>query len=359
MNHFHNTWGTSEKGGAEKANDLLGALRQGGEAYFQAKQKAKLMEYLEKDAAPLNNTPSNKSQPSNSKPIRPTDRSPQPQSENAQKPEEDPNKIKIPWQEGDLLVDPRKSFHLAQLYQNAGDHENAKFQKTQGERASIDSREFRKENIKVGSASADTLNGAKKLGTTYNTIENITDKMRDTRKGNEFWNRISKNLKINEDGTFSDIGKLFSTPDEELMVKSIQSLVKGAKEQYGSRVTNFDVINFLSQHPTLWQSEGGRKKVIQALQVQNNLTIEREKLLQQGLAETNYLISPATLQLRVDEAMAPLVEQADMELAEIVASVDPYQQKEEGNLPENEGVRTVNGQTEIMVNGKWLRKKKR
>lgn len=101
---------------------------------------------------------------------------------------------------------------------------------------------------------------------------------------------LIKNMeKINDSGKLlSGFGRLLIDPETgdirekvqltgalnketQLYVKSLKQFLKGAKEFFGSRVTNFDVSTYLSQLPTLLNSEDGRRLILKQMELVNSL----------------------------------------------------------------------------------------
>ncbi len=61
--------------------------------------------------------------------------------------------------------------------------------------------------------------------------------------------------------------------------KTINDFTVSAKDSYGSRVTNFDLNQFMKRLPNLANSEAGRKKIIEQMKIINDLNSLREKTL--------------------------------------------------------------------------------
>ena len=57
----------------------------------------------------------------------------------------------------------------------------------------------------------------------------------------------------------------------QLYIKDLKRWQRGAKEFYGSRVTNFDLASFMQQLPTLLNSEQGRRLILKQMQYSNEL----------------------------------------------------------------------------------------
>ena len=59
--------------------------------------------------------------------------------------------------------------------------------------------------------------------------------------------------------------------ETQLFVKTVNDFTSQAKESYGARVTNFDLIQFLKRLPTLANSPGGRRVVIEQMEALQSL----------------------------------------------------------------------------------------
>lgn len=60
-------------------------------------------------------------------------------------------------------------------------------------------------------------------------------------------------------------------PEAERFAKTINDFTTKAKDSYGSRVTNFDLQQFMKRLPTLMNSEEGRRQILQQMQTINEL----------------------------------------------------------------------------------------
>jgi hypothetical protein len=65
-------------------------------------------------------------------------------------------------------------------------------------------------------------------------------------------------------------------------VKTVNDFTTKAKDSYGSRVTNFDLQQFMSRLPTLMNSKDGRKAIIKQMQITNRLNNLYYKTLKQA-----------------------------------------------------------------------------
>lgn len=85
---------------------------------------------------------------------------------------------------------------------------------------------------------------------------------------------IEKMLIINPDtGDIRPTAQLLKiqNPQTELYVKNLKQWLKGAKEFFGARVTNFDVTSFMAQLPSLLNSEQGRRLILKQMKYVNDL----------------------------------------------------------------------------------------
>ncbi len=72
-------------------------------------------------------------------------------------------------------------------------------------------------------------------------------------------------------------------PQTELYVKNLKQWLKGAKDFFGARVTNFDVQSFMAQLPTLLNSEQGRRLILKQMSYVNDLEAIHNNTLNEGL----------------------------------------------------------------------------
>lgn len=64
---------------------------------------------------------------------------------------------------------------------------------------------------------------------------------------------------------------MFASKEAQAYVKTINEFLQGAKDNFGARVTNFEVDLFLKRLPTLWNSKEGREYVIKQLKIVNQI----------------------------------------------------------------------------------------
>ncbi len=62
-----------------------------------------------------------------------------------------------------------------------------------------------------------------------------------------------------------------SSPEAQRYVKTLNEFSVGAKDTFGSRVTNFDLQQYLKRYPTLMNSEEGRKQLLEQMKIVNQI----------------------------------------------------------------------------------------
>lgn len=72
-------------------------------------------------------------------------------------------------------------------------------------------------------------------------------------------------------------------PETQLYVKNLKQWLKGAKDFFGARVTNFDVSSFMAQLPSLLNSEQGRRLILKQMKYVNDLESIHNNTLNEGL----------------------------------------------------------------------------
>lgn len=70
-----------------------------------------------------------------------------------------------------------------------------------------------------------------------------------------------------------------ASPEAQRFVKTVNDFTRLAKDSYGSRVTNFDLEQFMKRLPTLANSEEGRGQIIQQMKLINKINQAHDKSL--------------------------------------------------------------------------------
>ncbi len=104
-------------------------------------------------------------------------------------------------------------------------------------------------------------------------------------------------------------------PETELYIKNLNQFVKGAKDFFGTRVTNFDLQSFMQQLPRLSNSEQGRRLILKQMELVNDLesihTNELDKAIKHYGRNANYIDISRTVDEKVAEKEAALLGKID------------------------------------------------
>lgn len=76
-----------------------------------------------------------------------------------------------------------------------------------------------------------------------------------------------------------------ASPEAQRFVKTINDFTTQAKDSYGSRVTNFDLNQFMKRLPTLANSAEGRHQILEQMQIINDINKTHEKALSEVFDE--------------------------------------------------------------------------
>lgn len=76
-----------------------------------------------------------------------------------------------------------------------------------------------------------------------------------------------------------------ASPEAQRFLKTVNDFTIQAKDSYGSRVTNFDLANFMRRLPTLANSEEGRRQILQQMKIINDMNLARENSLNEVLEQ--------------------------------------------------------------------------
>lgn len=113
---------------------------------------------------------------------------------------------------------------------------------------------------------------------TLDRTERFINQLTNLNNGGKLPTGIEKFLKVDWKKGFL---RLPATANEEtqLFVKTINEFIKGAKDSFGARVTNFELDTFLQGLPTLANTESGRRLILKQMDIINKLTkLEKDSL---------------------------------------------------------------------------------
>lgn len=102
-------------------------------------------------------------------------------------------------------------------------------------------------------------------------------------------------------------------PETELYIKNLKQFLKGAKDFFGARVTDFDVRSFMAQLPGLLNSEQGRRVILKQMELVNKLEQTHNNELDKGLKHygrnASYIDISKTVDQRVSGKEEKLISQ--------------------------------------------------
>lgn len=103
--------------------------------------------------------------------------------------------------------------------------------------------------------------------------------------------------------------------ETEDYVKNLKKFLKGAKEFFGARVTNFDVTSFMAQLPGLLTSEQGKRLILKQMELVNELESVHANELDEGLKKygrkANYIDISRTVDERVAKRESEILKKID------------------------------------------------
>jgi len=93
-------------------------------------------------------------------------------------------------------------------------------------------------------------------------------------------------------------------PQTELYVKNLKQWLRGAKDFFGARVTNFDVTSFMAQLPSLLNSEQGRRLILKQMKYVNDLESIHNNTLNEGLKKYGRTANYSQISQEVDKKVS-------------------------------------------------------
>jgi hypothetical protein len=148
-----------------------------------------------------------------------------------------------------------------------------------------------------------------------------------------------------------------STPEAERFIKTLNEFSAGAKDTYGSRVTNFDLQQYMRRYPTLVNSKEGRRQILQQMKIVNQINSTYYKNLKDA-----YDKAGGVRKIDADRADMLAEKKSEPKIQELVKKFDQIGQFPTlPNAAEFKGSKIRNKETgEIMVSdGKnWIPEEK-
>jgi len=117
------------------------------------------------------------------------------------------------------------------------------------------------------------------------------------------------------------------TADAQEFNKLSTDFLKNVKDIFGARVTDREVKNYLKTVPTLAQSQEGRRRLINNLQMFNQASTIRQEAMD-DIIDTNKGLRPASLESKVEKKIGSLLD----ELANNFSIQPIHQPKEEASV---------------------------
>lgn len=209
---------------------------------------------------------------------------------------------------------------------------------------------WRKENIPLFSENKTKLNTAKRDQLGINSLQKIND----SRKLPEGFARLLIDPKT---GELYKSAQLLegASPETQQWVKELARFSTRAKDAFGARVTNFDLMTFMKQFPSLLNTQEGRQRLLELMNINYQLDNEYRVALDKVYKKYGLGNIP---QEKADELAQALIKDKTTEL------YDRYLEVAEGKFKKteltNEGwsegdVATDDetGETYIFQAGKW------
>ncbi len=101
-----------------------------------------------------------------------------------------------------------------------------------------------------------------------------------------------------------------ATPEAQRFVKTLNEFSAGAKDTFGSRVTNFDLQQYLLRYPTLLNTEEGRRQLIQQMKIVNQINTAYYGALKKAYNEAGGIrkIDADEAERRAEQMSAPVID---------------------------------------------------
>jgi len=132
-------------------------------------------------------------------------------------------------------------------------------------------KELRKENLPIFKESKDRFKAAKGEKLLIDKVNSINE----SHKLPEGVERLLINPATGEPYSLAQLAGLVNA-DTQTFLKTINEFTTKAKDTYGSRVTNFDLQQYMKRLPGLLNTYEGRKNIIKMMRITNEITQLRE-----------------------------------------------------------------------------------
>lgn len=156
--------------------------------------------------------------------------------------------------------------------------------------------------VDISQKNTEALKNSKAMGRIYARMEQINESGR-------LPGKLASTLVVSDEGQLRPkVGRFLSREAQEY-AKLVNQLTAGARSDYGARLTNFELKTFIQRLPSLSNSEAGRRAILKALQLQNNIELAHQQALDEVSKKYNKgQLNPIEVQNLADKIAFPLVE---------------------------------------------------
>lgn len=119
-------------------------------------------------------------------------------------------------------------------------------------------KEVRKENVPLKQEATKKIRGLDSQEDHLKVLKGLSEKIGPSSK-----------FKVNKHGQIRPTALMLglASKDEQRFVKTVNDFITGAKDIFGSRVTNFDIQQFNARLPSLMNSKEGRDEIIEQMEI--------------------------------------------------------------------------------------------
>lgn len=185
------------------------------------------------------------------------------------------------------LVNPQLGSALSNIYQGQ-----------QREKTGTE-KEFLKSNLESFKESQQKLPEIRNTSLRLNRLDELS-------KSGELPGPLLAKLNISEGGKVT-FPAAFSKEGQEF-VKLVVDSAKGAKDSFGSRISNFELDTFLQSLPSLLQTSEGRDAVIRDLKIMNDLNKIHNQAVIDISKQVGFKVDPAQFESLVQQRIGPQAE---------------------------------------------------
>lgn len=152
---------------------------------------------------------------------------------------------------------------------------------------------------------------------TKETRKDITDAAKASRDNNARLSRMEKLIsegKLQNPFLYSTLKKVgldisaLQNPESQEFEKLTNDFLKNAKSIFGSRVSNFEIEQFLKTVPSLAQSDDGKERIIRNLKLLNEGNLLREQTMREVIKE-NKGVPTYDLNEKIEERIGPKLDE--------------------------------------------------